>query len=132
MTSPAELLDMLPFARLVGVELEEAAADQVRGRLRWDESRCTSGGVLHGGALMTLADTVGAVCAFLNLPPGGSTTTIESTTHFLRGVREGAVVAVARPLHAGRTTIVVRTELTDGAGKLVADVIQTQAVRAGG
>jgi uncharacterized protein (TIGR00369 family) len=77
---------------------------------------------------MATADTVGAVCAFLNLPEGANTSTIESKTNFFRGVREGAVRAVTRPLHVGRTTIVVQTDLTDDQGKRVAQVTQTQAV----
>jgi uncharacterized protein (TIGR00369 family) len=101
----------------------------VRARVAWDPSRCTAGGVLHGGVLMGLADSVGALCAFLNLPDGAAaTTTIESKTNFLRALREGYVEAVARPLHAGRTTIVVDTELRDPAGRLVARTTQTQAV----
>ena len=83
---------------------------------------------MHGGALMTLADSVGAVCAFLNLPAGASTSTIESKTNFMRGVREGAAVATASPVHVGRTTIVVQTDIRDSAGKRVALVTQTQAV----
>ena len=99
----------MPFARLLGMELTAAGPDEVRGTLAWDEARCTTGGVLHGGALMSLADTVGAVCAFLNLPEGAGTTTIESKTNFLRGVSEGRVEAVARPLHVGRRFIVIET-----------------------
>ena len=119
---------MMPFARHLGIELADADRNEVRARLAWAERLCTSGGVLHGGALMTLADTAGALCAFLNLPDGASTSTIESKTNFFRAVREGAVDAVARPLHVGRTTIVVQTDLYDGAGKRVAQVTQTQAV----
>jgi uncharacterized protein (TIGR00369 family) len=77
---------------------------------------------------MTLADTTGAWCAFLNLPEGASTTTIESKTNFLRGVRSGRVEATSRPLHVGRTTVVIDTELRSNDGKLVARVTQTQAV----
>ena len=78
---------------------------------------------------MTLADSTGAICAFLNLPDGAITTTIESKTNFVRAVREGdAAVAVTEPLHVGRTTIVVRTEVRDMRDKLVAHVVQTQAV----
>lgn len=84
--------------------------------------------VLDGLMAMTLADTAGAVCAFLGLPEGASTTTLSSSTNLLRGVRSGAVTATARPLHRGRRTVVVQTELTDDAGKLVAQVTQTQAV----
>jgi uncharacterized protein (TIGR00369 family) len=83
---------------------------------------------MHGGALMSLADTAGATCAFLNLPPGAGTGTIESKTNFFRAVRDGHVDAVARPLHVGRSTIVVQTELQDAAGRRVAIVTQTQAV----
>src|SRR6266567_4135513 len=118
----------MPLANLLGVELTGAAPDEVRATLAWAEERCTTGDVLHGGALMSLADTVGAVCAFLNLPEGAGTTTIESKTNFLRGVSEGIVDAVARPLHVGRRFIVVETDLFDGRGKRVARVTQTQAV----
>src|SRR6266550_4020835 len=124
------LRDSMPFARLLGVELT-AAAHEVRGALDWAPERCTTGGVLHGGALMSLADTAGAVCAFLNLPEGAGTTTVESKTNFLRGVGEGQVEGVARPLHVGRRFIVIETDLFDGRGKRVARVTQTQAVLAG-
>lgn len=126
---PADLVAMMPFAAACGVEIDRAAADEVAGRLAWASDRCTAGGVLHGGALMTLADSIGAVCAFLNLPAGATTSTIESKTNFFRGVRDGEVRAVARPLHTGRSTIVVQTDLHDAAGRRVAQVTQTQAVR---
>ena len=100
----------------------------VRGRLAWAPERCTTGGLLHGGAVMTLADSVGAVCAFLNLPEGASTSTIESKTNFFRGVRDGEIVATAQPLHVGRTTIVVQTDVRTADDKRVALVTQTQAV----
>lgn len=122
------IAEMVPFAGVVGMEVLSASKDEVRGRLPWAPERCTSGGVLHGGALMTLADTLGATCAFLNLPPGASTSTIESKTNFFRAVREGQVEAVTRPLHVGKTTIVVQTDLADAGGKRVAQVTQTQAV----
>ena len=83
---------------------------------------------MHGGVLMALADTVGAWCAFLNLPEGAGTTTIESKTNFLRAVRGGTVQATARPLHVGRTVVVVDTEFRDDDERLVARVTQTQAV----
>jgi 1,4-dihydroxy-2-naphthoyl-CoA hydrolase len=127
----AGLLRSMPFAVAVGVQLDSATSDEVRGRLDWAADRCTVGGALHGGALMALADSLGAVCAFLNLPDGaGGTSTIESKTNFFRGVREGdgPVTAVAAPLHAGRTTIVVQTDLRDAQGRRVALVTQTQAV----
>jgi 1,4-dihydroxy-2-naphthoyl-CoA hydrolase len=126
--TPAELLARMPFAVAVGVELDAAAPEEVRGRLRWAPDRCTAGGLLHGGALLTLADTVGAVCAFLNLPAGASTATVASSTSLVRGVRGGAAHAVARPRHVGRSFILVGVEVTDDDGRLVAEVSQTQAV----
>ncbi len=83
---------------------------------------------MHGGALMALADTIGAVCAFLNLPPGTGTATISSSTNMLRPVRSGEVTGTARPLHAGRSVIAVQSGLRDEAGRLVAQVSQAQAV----
>lgn len=96
--------------------------------MEWAPERCTTGGVLHGGALMALADSTGAYCAVLNLPPGAGTATIESKTNFFQAVREGFVDAVSTPLHVGRTTIVVQTDLHDNQGRRVARVTQTQAV----
>jgi uncharacterized protein (TIGR00369 family) len=122
------LVALMPFAEQLGIELESASAEEVVGRVAWSPDKCTTAGLLHGGVLMATADTVGAVCAFLNLPEGASTSTIESKTNFFRGVREGTVHTVTRPLHAGRTTIVVQTDLRDDRGKLVAQVTQTQAV----
>ncbi|RSM42531.1 PaaI family thioesterase [Amycolatopsis balhimycina DSM 5908] len=119
----------MPFSERLGVEVLEHGPTLVRSRLKWDESLCTLGGALHGGALMALADSTGAVCAFLNLPEGGrGTTTVESKTNFLRAVRSGYAVASSRPLHAGRKFVVVETEIHDDDGKLVAKVTQTQAV----
>ena len=119
----------MPFTALIGIEQVSNRSDEVRARITWNDSRCTSGGLLHGGLLMALADSVGATVAFLNLPKGAvGTTTIESKTNFLRGVRGGHVEATAKPLHVGRTTLVVDTELRDADGKLVARVTQTQAV----
>jgi 1,4-dihydroxy-2-naphthoyl-CoA hydrolase len=120
--------ELLPFAALIGVELLEASAELVRATLAWTPERCTTGGLLHGGALMALADTCGGTCAFLNLPEGAiGTATIESKTNFMRSVRDGTITASARPLHAGRTTIVVETEILREDGALVAKVTQTQA-----
>jgi 1,4-dihydroxy-2-naphthoyl-CoA hydrolase len=127
-----DLLAMMPFASALGIEIDAAAADEVRGRMAWAPERCTAGSMLHGGALMTLADSLGAICAFLNLPSGATTATISSTTSFMRAVREGEVTGVTRPLHAGRSVIVVQTDLTDGAGRRVAQVTQAQAVLQGG
>jgi 1,4-dihydroxy-2-naphthoyl-CoA hydrolase len=122
----------LPFSELVGIEITAATRDEVRGRMPWREDLCTLGGILHGGALMTLADTVGAACAFLNLPEGATTATIESKTNLLRAVRGGTVEATAAPVHVGRNLIVVQTDLRDDQGRRVALTTQTQAVIPGG
>jgi len=127
-----ELITSMPFAGRTGITLDTADPAEVRGRLAWAPDLCTVGGVLHGGALMAFADTVGAVCAFLNLPPGAGTSTVQSSTNFFRAVRSGEVVAVSRPLHVGRSTIAVRTDLHDDEQRLVATVTQTQAVLAAG
>ena len=129
-SSTEALVRSMPFAVAIGVEIGTASADEVTGRMAWAADRCTIAGALHGGAMMSLADSLGAICAFLNLPDGATgTSTIESKTNFFRGVREGHVEATSRPLHVGRTTIVVQTDLVDGgSGKRVAQVTQTQAV----
>jgi len=125
---PADLVATMPFAEAVGITIDHASKEEVRGRLAWGPERCTTAGLMHGGAVMTLADSIGAVCAFLNLPPGASTSTVTSSTNFFRAVRDGEVIGTSRPLHVGRTTIVVQTELRDAGDKLVALVTQTQAV----
>ena len=125
------LVDMMPFAAGLGIVLDAAAPDEIRGRMAWAPERCTTGGILHGGVLMALADSLGGICAFLNLPPGALTATTSSATVFTRAVRSGEVTAVSRPLHVGRSTIVVQTDLTDDAGRRVAQVTQTQAVLPG-
>jgi 1,4-dihydroxy-2-naphthoyl-CoA hydrolase len=130
MAETEALLAMMPFAAILGIEAVTATPERVTGRVRWEESRCTSLGVLHGGVLMALADSIGAYCAVLNLPEGAGTSTIESKTNFLRAVRSGHVEARARPLHVGRTTIVIDTELYDDQDRLVGRVTQTQAVLA--
>lgn len=75
----------MPFAGLLGIVLDSAEPEQVIGRLEWSPERCTSGGMIHGGALMSLADSLGALCAYLNLPEGTQTATMTSSTSFLRG-----------------------------------------------
>jgi 1,4-dihydroxy-2-naphthoyl-CoA hydrolase len=128
MPEPAQLIALMPFADRLGVRLTTAEKDEVVGTLDWSQERTTAGGALHGGALMALADSVGAICAFLNLPTGTTTSTTSSSTVFLRGVRSGTVTATARPLHAGRSAIAVVTELRDDDGRIVAQGTQTQAV----
>jgi 1,4-dihydroxy-2-naphthoyl-CoA hydrolase len=125
-----DLVSLMPFAAQLGIAISAASKDEVVGSLEHSADKTTAGGVLHGGAVMTLADSIGAACAFLNLPDGATTSTTSSHTVFLRGVRGGRVTATARPVHVGRTTIVVSTELRDDAGRLVAQTTQTQAVLA--
>jgi 1,4-dihydroxy-2-naphthoyl-CoA hydrolase len=123
------LEEIVPLAGTLGIQVTAAGADEVRGSMDWAPERCTANGVLHGGALMAFADTLGGVCAFLNLPEGAtSTATVESKTNFFRAVREGRVEGVTRPLHVGRTLIVVQTDLRDDDQRRVAQVTQTQAV----
>jgi 1,4-dihydroxy-2-naphthoyl-CoA hydrolase len=126
--NPDVLRDAMPFAASIGVEITSASADEVTGRIEWAAERCTADGVLHGGAVMTLADALAAACAYLNLPAGATTSTIESKTNFFRALRQGAVSGSARPLHIGRTTIVVQTDMRDDDGRRVALTTQTQAV----
>ena len=125
------MTDFVPFAGVVGAELVSAEPERVEGRLAWSPERCTAGGILHGGALMAMADIMGGVCTFLNLPPGAQTSTIDSKTNFFQAVREGHVDSVSRPLHVGRSTIVVQTDLFDAEGRRVAQTTQTQAVIGG-
>jgi uncharacterized protein (TIGR00369 family) len=126
--SPGDLLATMPYAVALGIVLEEATPSLTRASLAWAPDRCTVGGVLNGAALMSLADSTGAVCAFLNLPSGAGTTTVESKTNFFRAVREGTLHATASPLHIGRSFVVVQTDLTDEGGRRVGQTTQTQAV----
>jgi 1,4-dihydroxy-2-naphthoyl-CoA hydrolase len=120
---------LIPFAETLGIAVLRYTPAEVRARLEWAQGLCTAGEALHGGALMALADTAGGVCAFLNLPEGAEgTITIESKTNFLRAVRDGFVEAVSRPVHVGRTVIVVGTDVHDDQERLVARVTQSQLV----
>jgi len=121
--------DAMPFGGLLGIEAGSASPEEVRLRLAWREELCTAGGLMHGGALMTLADSAGGICAFLNLPDGAKgTATIQSSTSFLRPVRDGYAEAISRPLSVGRNVIAVETDVVDAGGRAVARVIQSQAV----
>lgn len=124
--------EAMPLAGQLGFEALEGGPEAVAVRGAWAAERCTAAGVLHGGYLMSLADVAAATLAFLNLPEGASTTTIESKTNFLAAVRGGAVTARAEPVHVGRRTIVVQVDVRDEAGKLVTRTLQTQAVIEGG
>lgn len=120
---------LMPFAATLGITVTRYDPDEVRMKVAWAPELCTAGGALHGGTLMGIADTSGGACAFLNLPPAAQgTTTVESKTNFLRAVRRGEVESVSRPLHVGRTVVVVQTDLFDEDGRLVARVTQTQLV----
>ena len=119
---------LMPMTESLGFEVLEWTPGRVVARANWRSEHCTGGGVIHGGYLMAVADSAGAVCAFLNLPQGAKTTTIESKTNFFRGVTEGIIEMVANPVHVGRTTIVVQTDITNTSGKLVSRTIQTQAI----
>jgi 1,4-dihydroxy-2-naphthoyl-CoA hydrolase len=124
---PDRLVELMPFAVHAGVKLSSATAEEVVGTLAWAPERCTAGGLMHGGAVMTLADSCAAVCAFLNLPDGGkSTATIEANTSFMRGLRGGTVTAIAKPVRLTRTHAFLETELRDADGRLVAKVSQIQ------
>lgn len=120
--------DALPFAKLMGVELLEASAEGARGRLVVRADLCTTGGILHGGAIMAFADTLGAIAGFIALPEGAKgTTTLESKTNFLGGARVGvAVIGVTTAVHRGRRTSVWQTKIETEDGKPVALVTQTQ------
>lgn len=123
------LVARMPFAEQIGMRLLQASPDRVVAELAWSPRLCTVGGIMHGGALMTLADTAGALVAFLGLPEGATTATISSTTHMFRPVTGGTVVAEAILLHRGRTTVSVQTSVRDSNRRLVAQTTQVQAVR---
>ena len=117
------------FPGLMGVTLEVAEPERVVARMTVRPDLCTSGSILHGGAFMAFADTLGAVATVLNMPAGARTTTIESKTNFLSGAPAGSTVrAECTPIHRGRTTMVWQTVISNESGKRCAVVIQTQLV----
>lgn len=124
----AFLQNSMPLCKMLGIRCTDLRPEQVVLELDWAEELCTSGPIMHGGAVMALADSAGGAAAFANLPDGAvGTSTIESKTNFLGGVKSGTLVATARPLHIGSTTIVIETELRNN-GKLVGKTTQTQSV----
>jgi len=125
-----EIIKAIPFAASIGIELTLITPEQVVGRLSWSQDRTTAGGAIHGGATMALADTIAAICAVVNLPPGATTTTTASSTVFVRAARSGTIIATARPIHVGRSTIVLVIEVRDDVDKLIAQTTQTQAILA--
>ena len=120
----------LPFADLKGVIFTEATLDRVVAKMHVRPDLCTANNVVHGGALMAFADSVGAAATIINLPPDAKgTTTLESKTNFISGANEGAtLIATATPVHRGRRTQVWQTRLESEEGKLIALVTQTQMV----
>jgi len=126
------LVALMPFAADVGIRLEEASPDKVIAVLPWAARLCTTGGIMHGGALMTLADSAGALVAYLGLPEGATTATITSTTQMFRSVMAGQVRAIAVPLHRGRSTVTVQTSLHGPDDTLVAQTTQIQVIRPAG
>jgi uncharacterized protein (TIGR00369 family) len=134
MLDPAALGDRLKdlFPGTLGIRFLETEKERVRASLRVEERLCTTPGVLHGGAVMAFADTLGAVATFLNLPAGASTTTIESKTNFLAAGRSGTtLLGDCTPLHRGRRTMVWQTRVLAPEGRTIALVTQTQAVLEG-
>ena len=126
---PDALASLMPFAEHLGLVVDEAGPDRVIARLAWAPHLCTTFGIMHGGVLMSLADTVGALVTFLGLPEGATTATITSTSQMFRPVSGGIVRAVGVPLHRGRTTVTVQTSLYDSEQRLVAQTTQIQVVR---
>lgn len=124
----SNLAASMPFATLMGVEVEEATPERVVGTLLVRDDLCTAGGILHGGAIMAFADSLGAIGGFLSLPEGAvGTTTLESKTNFLGGAKVGKIVrGETTPVHRGKRTSVWQTKITSEDGKAVALVIQTQ------
>ena len=120
----------LPYARLLGIEIVEASKEGISGRMKVRAEMCTGGSILHGGAIMSFADTLGAFGAMHVLPEGATgTTTLESKTNFLGSAKEGeTVLARCTPVHVGRRTSVWQTKITTEAGRNVALVTQTQMV----
>lgn len=120
---------LVPFAKTLGIRVLCWTPRWVRARMAWTVEGCTAGGMLHGGAIMTLADTTGAACAYANLPDGAAgTTTVESKSNFFRGVSRGHIDAISQPLHLGRSIIAIETDVIDSDGCRIARVGQSQAV----
>jgi uncharacterized protein (TIGR00369 family) len=121
--------DVASFTRLLGVNVLQRSPERSEAELIVREELCNRRGVLHGGAVMALGDSLGGMTAVASLPNGGRTATIESKTNFFAAVPKGDTVrAVCTPLHRGRTTIVLETRITRGDGKLAAIVTQTQLI----
>ena len=122
-------MEPIPFAQLMGIEIVSTSSEKVIGRLTVRDEICTRPAVLHGGAAMAFADTLGAIATVENLPDGHWTTTIESKTNFISAAPSGSVITgECTPVHRGKRTMVWQTRITLPDGKLVALVTQTQMV----
>lgn len=122
----------MPFAEHLGISIVSGVPEAVVASVQWKAERCTVGNALHGGFLMAVADSVGAMCAFLNMPDGAATSTVESKTNFLRAVHEQDMMFTSRPVHVGRTVIVVETDGVRADGELATRTTQTQLVHSPG
>ena len=119
----------LPFAKHIGMEFVSASPEKIVARMKVTPELCTLPAILHGGAIMAFADTLGAAGTFLNLPKGAWTTTVESKTNFVAAAPVGTTVTgEVTPVHRGRRTMIWQTRVMGEDGKLVALVIQTQLV----
>jgi uncharacterized protein (TIGR00369 family) len=119
----------LPFAELLGIEVISASPDKIVAEMTVREDLCTSPAVLHGGAIMAFADTLGALGTIVNLPQGSGTTTIESKTNFVAPAALGTrIVGETTPIHRGRRTMIWQTRVSGPGGRLIALVTQTQLV----
>ena len=118
-----------PYARQLGFTVTEATSDRIVAEMTVREEFSNGLGTMHGGALMTLADTMGAIATIVNIPRGAQTTTLESKTNFVSAAQVGMVItAEVTPIHRGKTTQVWQTRITRADGKLVALITQTQLV----
>lgn len=124
-----EVTGLIPFAGILGLELVSAAPERVVDLPAQSTQGCPAERVLRGAALTAMADTFGGVCAYLDLPPGSATGTIEPKASFFRAVRGVRVEGVSRPLHVGRWTIVAQTDLSDREGRRMGQT--TRAVVSG-
>lgn len=122
--------DLMPFTKLLGLKVTSAEPDRIVAELQVRDDVCTTGNILHGGAIMTMADSLGAIAAYMNIPETAkATTTIESKTNFMRAAPNGSlVIGECVPMHVGRRTSVWQTTLRNSQGKLIAVVTQTQMV----
>jgi uncharacterized protein (TIGR00369 family) len=119
------------FIEMLGITFTEVSKDRIVAEMEARQEHSNGSGVVHGGVLISFADTLGARGAIMNIPEGARTSTLESKTNFLRGTGYGKLIGESTPVHIGRTTMVWQTVITNQAGKKLAVVIQTQIVLPG-